>query len=169
MQHRIKTRKLNRTSAHRKALLINLSSALLTHEMIKTTLPKAKELRVFVEKIITLSKTNSLPNRRRLLSIFDDEKLISKLFSDIGKRVENRNGGYVRIIHNGFRTGDKAPMAIVELVDRNNESGISKESSFSKITSKTETVKKKKKSFFDKTDTTKKKGFFSRFSRSKVN
>jgi len=97
---------------------MNLSNALLRHEQIKTTLPKAKDLRPFVEKIITLAKTDSLANRRRALSILRDEVLVNKLFSDIAPRVKNREGGYTRIMKFGFRTGDKAPMAIVELVDR---------------------------------------------------
>lgn len=118
MKHGIKGRKLNRTSSHRKALFSNLSNALLKHEMIKTTLPKAKDLRPFIEKIITTAKIDSLANRRRVLAILKDEELVNKLFSDIAKRVEKRNGGYVRIMKFGFRTGDKAPMAVVELVDR---------------------------------------------------
>jgi large subunit ribosomal protein L17 len=118
MKHGIKGRKLNRTSSHRKALFINLASALLKNEVIKTTLPKAKDLRPFVEKIITLGKTDSLSNRRRVLGIIKNEELVAKLFTDIAPRVKNRNGGYTRIMHFGFRTGDKAPMAICELVDR---------------------------------------------------
>ncbi len=118
MKHGMKGRKLNRTSSHRKALFMNLSNALLTHELIKTTLPKAKDLRPIVEKIITLAKTDSLANRRQALAILKDEKLVAKLFSDIAPRVKNRNGGYTRIMKFGFRTGDKAPMAIIELVDK---------------------------------------------------
>ncbi len=119
MKHKIKGRKLNRTSSHRKALLINLSSALVRHEMIRTTLPKAKELRPFIEKLLTISKIDNLSNRRKLISVIKDKDLIKKLFSDIGSRIKNRNGGYTRIMHCGFRAGDKAPMAIIELVDRN--------------------------------------------------
>lgn len=119
MKHGIKGRKLNRTSAHRGALLSNLAQALLKHEMIKTTLPKAKELRPYIEKIITLAKKDSLFNRRRAIAIFGgNQELVNKLFSDIGIRVANRKGGYTRIMHFGFRTGDKAPMAIIELVDK---------------------------------------------------
>jgi len=118
MKHTLKGRKLNRTSSHRKALLINLASALIKHELIKTTLPKAKDLRPFIEKIFTLGKTDSLFNRRRALSVLKSEELVSKLFSDIGARIKNRNGGYTRIMKYGFRTGDKAPMAVIELVDR---------------------------------------------------
>lgn len=118
MKHGIKGRKLNRTSAHRKALFNNLSLALLQHEMIKTTLPKAKDLRPVVEKLITLGKKDSLVNRRTALSILQDETLVNKLFSDIAPRSKNRQGGYTRIMKFGFRTGDKAPMAIIELVDK---------------------------------------------------
>lgn len=118
MRHKLKGRKLNRTSSHRKALLINLTSALLKHELIKTTLPKAKELRPFVEKIMTIAKTDNLSNRRRVLSVVKDKELVSKLFSDIATRIKDRKGGYTRIMHYGFRAGDKAPMAIIELVDR---------------------------------------------------
>jgi large subunit ribosomal protein L17 len=119
MKHGIKGRKLNRTSAHRKALLSNLAQAFLKHEMIKTTLPKAKELRPYVEKIITIAKKDSLFNRRRALSTLgNNQDLVNKLFTDIGVRVASRNGGYTRIMHFGFRTGDKAPMAVIELVDR---------------------------------------------------
>ncbi len=119
MIHGIKHRKLNRTSSHRKALFMNLSNSLLDKELIKTTLPKAKELRPIIEKIITLSKVDSLTNRRKVLSVIRDKELVNKLFSDIGSRVRNRNGGYTRIMKFGFRTGDKAPMAIIELVDKN--------------------------------------------------
>ncbi|MES2961618.1 MAG: 50S ribosomal protein L17 [Pseudomonadota bacterium] len=118
MKHGIKGRKLSRNTAHRKALLRNLSLAFLTHEMIKTTLPKAKEIKSFVEKVITLSKVDSLANRRLAISILGNQEIIDKLFKEIGPRVANRNGGYTRIMKFGFRTGDKAPMAIMELVDR---------------------------------------------------
>ncbi len=122
MNHRIKGRKLGRNSAHRKALFRNLSIALLQHELIKTTLPKAKELRPIVEKIITIAKTDSLANRRLAASILGNTEIIDKLFKDIGPRVASRNGGYTRILKFGFRTGDKAPMAVMELVDRALES-----------------------------------------------
>jgi len=118
MKHRIKGRKLSRNTAHRKALLRNLTIALIEREAIRTTLPKAKELRPFIEKIITISKTDSLPNQRLALSIIGNEKIVQKLFKEIGPRVVNRNGGYTRILKNGFRTGDNAPMAYMELVDR---------------------------------------------------
>ncbi len=118
MKHGIKGRKLSRNTAHRKALLRNLSLAFLKHELIKTTLPKAKEIKSFVEKVITLSKIDSLANRRLAISILGNQEIIDKLFKEIGPRVANRNGGYTRIMKFGFRTGDKAPMAIMELVDR---------------------------------------------------
>lgn len=118
MNHRIKGRKLSRNSAHRKALFRNLSISLLQHELIKTTLPKAKEIRPFVEKIITIAKKDTLANRRLAASILGNQQIIDKLFKEIGPRVATRNGGYTRILKFGFRTGDKAPMAIMELVDR---------------------------------------------------
>jgi large subunit ribosomal protein L17 len=118
MIHAIKGRKLGRNSAHRKALLRNLSLAILTHESIKTTLPKAKEIRSYIEKILTLAKKDTLANRRLAISILGNQEIIDKLFKEIGPRVAHRNGGYTRIMKFGFRTGDKAPMAIMELVDR---------------------------------------------------
>lgn len=118
MKHRIKGRKFSRNSAHRKALLRNLSLALLNYETIKTTLPKAKELRPFVEKLLTLSKVDNLSNRRLALSILANEVVVAKLFKEIGPRVAARNGGYTRILKFGFRVGDKAPMALMELVDK---------------------------------------------------
>lgn len=118
MRHKIKHRKLNRTSSHRKALLQNLAKSLILHERIKTTLPKAKELRPFLEKIITDTKIDNVANRRKLYKVFQDNSIINKLFTDIGKRVEKREGGYLRILKFGFRTGDKAPMAIIEFVDK---------------------------------------------------
>jgi large subunit ribosomal protein L17 len=118
MKHRIKGRKLSRNTAHRKALLRNLSIALLKSEVIKTTLPKAKELRPFVEKVLTISKKDSLANRRLASSILGNQEIIEKLFKDIGPKLLQRNGGYTRIMKFGFRTGDKAPMAVMELVDR---------------------------------------------------
>ena len=118
MKHRIKGRKLNRNSSHRKALFRNLSIALITNEGIRTTLPKAKELRPFIEKIMTISKKDSLANRRLALSILGNEGAVLKLFKEIGPRIVSRDGGYTRILKNGFRVGDKAPMAYMELVDR---------------------------------------------------
>ena len=119
MRHKIKHRKLNRTSSHRKALLINLAISFVKYERIKTTLPKAKELRPFVEKLITIGKNDSLSSRRKAYSILKDKVLVKKLFSDISERVKSRNGGYTRIMRFGFRTGDGAPMSIIELVDKN--------------------------------------------------
>lgn len=118
MNHGIKGRKLSRNSAHRKALMRNLSLALLQHEMIKTTLPKAKELRPFIEKVMTIAKKDTLANRRLAISILGNQEIINKLFKEIGPRISSRNGGYTRILKFGFRTGDKAPMAVMEMVDR---------------------------------------------------
>ena len=125
MRHGMSGRKLNRTSSHRKALLMNLANSLIKHEQIKTTLPKAKELRPYVEKLITLGKKGELSNRKQAISALHDLEVVNKLFSDIAKRYENRNGGYIRIVKFGFRNGDAAPMAIIELVDR--VDGISEE------------------------------------------
>ena len=118
MKHGIKGRKLGRNSAHRKALFRNLAIALFQHGMIKTTLPKAKDLRPYAEKIMTLAKNDTLANRRLAISILGNQEIADKLFKEIGPRIANRNGGYIRILKYGFRTGDKAPMAIVEIVDR---------------------------------------------------
>lgn len=118
MKHRIKGRKLSRNSAHRKALFRNLAIALLQHGVIKTTLPKAKDLRPYVEKIMTIAKNDTLANRRLVSSILGNQEIIDKIFKDVGPRIKSRNGGYTRIMKFGFRTGDKAPMAIMEVVDR---------------------------------------------------
>ena len=118
MYHRIKGRKLGRNTAHRKALLRNLSLAILQREVIKTTLPKAKEIRPFIEKLLTISKKDTLANRRLAISILGNDLVVEKLFKEIGPRIVSRNGGYTRILKFGFRTGDKAPMALFELVDR---------------------------------------------------
>jgi large subunit ribosomal protein L17 len=123
MRHRLSHRKLNRTSSHRQALLRNLSIALLTHEAIKTTLPKAKELRKVVEPLITLGKKPSLANRRLAFDRLRDRDMVVKLFDELGPRFMQRPGGYVRILKFGFRQGDNAPMAYVELVDRAAEVG----------------------------------------------
>ena len=135
MKHRIKGRKLSRTTSHRKAILRNLTISLVKYELIKTTLPKAKELRPFIEKVVTMAKIDSLANRRLVLSILANEEAVDKLFAKIGKRVSARNGGYTRILKYGFRTGDKAPMAIIEFVDKSNESDFSKEQEKQKLTS----------------------------------
>ena len=118
MKHNISHRKLNRTSAHRKALLMNLSNALLKHEQITTTLPKAKELRPFVEKIISLGKKGDLHARKKANSLLRDEKNIKRIFDVFANRYKDRNGGYTRIVKLGNRYGDNAPTAVIELVDR---------------------------------------------------
>jgi len=123
MRHRLGLRKLNRTSSHRLAMLRNLTNALLKHEVIKTTLPKAKELRRVAEPMITLGKTPTLANRRLAFARLRDRDLVGKLFDELGPRYANRNGGYLRILKSGFRVGDNAPMALVELLDRPEGSG----------------------------------------------
>jgi len=118
MRHRLGLRKLNRTSSHRLAMLRNMTNSLLTHEVIKTTLPKAKELRRVVEPMITLGKKPSLANRRLAFDRTRDRAIVTKLFNELGPRYQTRPGGYTRILKMGFRVGDNAPMAYVELVDR---------------------------------------------------
>jgi large subunit ribosomal protein L17 len=118
MRHRLGLRKLNRTSSHRLAMLRNMTNSLLLHEMIKTTLPKAKELRRVVEPMITLGKSPSLANRRLAFNRLRDRDIVTKLFDELGPRYAKRNGGYLRILKFGFRVGDNAPMAVVELMDR---------------------------------------------------
>ena len=118
MRHRHGLRKLNRTSSHRLAMLRNMTNSLLKHEVIKTTLPKAKELRRVVEPIITLGKSPSLANRRLAFDRLRDRDIVVKLFDELGPRYATRNGGYLRILKFGFRKGDNAPMALVELMDR---------------------------------------------------
>lgn len=118
MRHRLSLRKLNRTSSHRAAMLRNLANALLRHEVISTTLPKAKELRRVAEPLITLGKKPSLANRRLAFDRTRDRDIVAKLFDDLGPRFMARPGGYLRILKAGFRKGDNAPMALVELVDR---------------------------------------------------
>lgn len=118
MRHRNSNRKLNRTSSHRQAMLRNMANSLLRHEVIKTTLPKAKELRRVAEPLITLSKNATLANRRLAFSRTRDRDIVGKLFNELGPRYQTRNGGYLRILKCGFRVGDNAPMALVELVDR---------------------------------------------------
>ena len=121
MKHNIKNKKLNRTSTHRKAMFMNLSNALIKHEQITTTLPKAKELKRFIEKIITLGKHGDLTSRRKAISILQDQEMVKKIFDTISKRYKERKGGYTRIIKLGNRFGDNAPMAVIELVDRDEE------------------------------------------------
>ncbi|MBC6405159.1 MAG: 50S ribosomal protein L17 [Rhodospirillales bacterium] len=121
MRHGKSGRKLSRTASHRKALFANMAASLLKHEQIKTTLPKAKELRPMVEKLITLSKRGDLHARRQALSVLRDTTLTGKLFDVLAKRYKNRQGGYTRVLKAGFRHGDMAPMAFIELVDRDPE------------------------------------------------
>ncbi|HCX33610.1 MAG TPA: 50S ribosomal protein L17 [Rhodocyclaceae bacterium] len=118
MRHRHGLRKLNRTTSHRLAMLRNMTNSLLRHEAIRTTLPKAKELRRVVEPIITLGKKASLANRRLAFDRLRDREMVVKVFDELGPRFANRNGGYLRILKFGFREGDNAPMAFVELMDR---------------------------------------------------
>ena len=118
MRHRSGLRKLNRTSSHRLAMFRNMTVSLLRHELIKTTLPKAKELRRVAEPILTLGKTPSLANRRLAFARLRDREMVTKLFDELGPRYAARNGGYSRILKYGFRKGDNAPMALVELLDR---------------------------------------------------
>ena len=121
MRHRLKGRKLNRTSSHRKAMFANMAVALFKHEQIKTTLPKAKDLRPVVEKLITLGKRGGLHARRQVLSVLQDTKITNKLFSTLAERYATRPGGYTRVLRAGFRYGDAADMAVIELVDRDME------------------------------------------------
>lgn len=123
MRHRLSGRQLGRKSPHRKAMFRNMSASLVEHELIKTTLPKAKELRRVIEPLITLSKKDSVANRRLAFARLQSKEAVGKLFSQLGPRYEGRPGGYVRILKCGFRAGDKAPMAYVELVDRPVASG----------------------------------------------
>ncbi|MEL6946718.1 MAG: 50S ribosomal protein L17 [Pseudomonadota bacterium] len=118
MRHRKQGRKLNRTQSHRKAMFKNMSVSLLTHEQIVTTLPKAKELRSVVDKLITLGKRGDLHARRQAMSQLQDNETVKKLFSTLGERYADRAGGYTRVLKAGFRYGDNAPMAVIELVDR---------------------------------------------------
>jgi len=118
MRHRPSGRQLNRNSAHRKAMFRNMTASLVEHEVIKTTLAKAKELRTVAEPLITLAKEDSVANRRLAFDRLRDKATVGKLFSDLGPRYKDRPGGYLRILKCGLRTGDKAPMAYVELVDR---------------------------------------------------
>ncbi|MFT5579281.1 MAG: large subunit ribosomal protein L17 [Paraglaciecola psychrophila] len=118
MRHRHSGRQLNRNASHRKAMFRNMVNSLVEHELIKTTLPKAKELRRFAEPLITLGKADSVANRRLAFDRTRDKATVGKLFTNLGPRYQERPGGYIRILKAGFRTGDKAPMAYVELVDR---------------------------------------------------
>ena len=118
MRHRMSGRKLNRSSSHRKAMFANLAVSLLRHEQIITTKPKAKELRSFTDKMVTLGKQGNLQARRRAMSFLQDSEIVSKLFDTLAERYQDRRGGYTRVLSSGFRYGDSAPMAVIELVDR---------------------------------------------------
>ena len=118
MKHNIKNKKLNKTSSHRKAMFMNMSNALIKHEQITTTLAKAKELRRFVEKIVTLGKKGDLLSRRKTISILQDQKMLKKVFDVFAERYKARSGGYTRIIKLGNRYGDNAPTAVIEFIDR---------------------------------------------------
>ncbi|MCF3934630.1 50S ribosomal protein L17 [Acuticoccus sp. M5D2P5] len=121
MRHKKSGRKLNRTSSHRLAMFANMSASLIKHEQIVTTLPKAKELRPFVERLVTLAKRGDLHARRQAISKIRDKDMVAKLFEIIGPRYESRNGGYTRIMKAGFRYGDNAALAVIEFVDRDEE------------------------------------------------
>ncbi|MDY0068805.1 MAG: 50S ribosomal protein L17 [Porticoccaceae bacterium] len=118
MRHRYSGRKLNKTGSHRRAMFRNMIASLVEHEVIKTTLPKAKELRTFAEPLITLAKSDSVANRRLAFDRLRSKQAVGKLFNELGPRYDQRPGGYIRILKCGYRTGDNAPMAYVELVDR---------------------------------------------------
>ena len=128
MRHRKSGRKLNRNSAHRKALFKNLAIALIEQDIIKTTLPKAKELRGFIEPLITMAKDDTVANRRHVFNKLRSESAVAKLFTEVSINAKDRKGGYTRIIKAGFRPGDKADMAYIELVDRNTDTNPSDES-----------------------------------------
>ena len=121
MKHRIKQKKLNRTTSHRKAMLANMAASLVKHEQIVTTLPKAKELRGVVDRLITLAKRGDLHARRQAHARLRDDAITAKLFEVLGTRYADRNGGYTRVLKAGFRYGDAAPMAVIELVDRDED------------------------------------------------
>lgn len=119
MRHGLHGRRFNRTASHRKAMFANMAASLIKHEQIKTTLPKAKDLRRVIDRLITLGKRGDLHARRQALSVLRDSEITAKLFDDLSERYKERNGGYSRVLKAGFRYGDMAPMAIIELVDRN--------------------------------------------------
>ena len=126
MRHGVANRKLNRTSSHRLAMLENMAVSLIKNETIKTTLPKAKELRPFVEKIITLGKKNKESSRSNAYNTLQDKEAVAKVFKELSVRYQDRNGGYCRIVKAGFRTGDNAPMAFIQLLDQDQSSEVSK-------------------------------------------
>ena len=149
MRHKLATRKLNRTSEHRKALIKNMLNALIKHEQIETTLPKAKELKVAIDKIITIGKKNTLSSKRILISKLQDQKIVKKITTTLIKRYEKRNGGYSRVIRSGYRYGDNAPKAFIELVDKDfnakgQDSGPSQKKVDTKEKEKVEASKDKK-------------------------
>lgn len=149
MRHKLTNRKLNRTSEHRKALIKNMLNALIKHEQIETTLPKAKELKIAIDKIITLGKKNSLSSKRILLSKLQDQNIVKKLTTTLIKRYEKRSGGYSRIVRSGYRYGDNAPKAYIELVDKDfnakgQNSGPTQKKTETKEQEKLETAKVKK-------------------------
>ncbi len=121
MRHGVSGRRLNRTSSHRKAMFANMTTSLLKHEQITTTLPKAKEVRRFADKMITLAKKGDLHSRRQALSFLKDKTVVKKLFDTLAERYDSRNGGYTRVLKAGFRQGDNAPVALLELVDRDED------------------------------------------------
>lgn len=143
MRHRNSGRKLNRTSSHRKAMFSNMCTALIESELIKTTLPKAKELRRYIEPIITSAKSDTVAARRHVFDQLRSKSAVGKLFTQLGPRYEQRPGGYVRVLKCGFRTGDNAPMAIVELVDRGQSVAVKAAPEAKKDTASSETAKKK--------------------------
>lgn len=121
MRHGLAHRKLNRTSSHRKAMFANMAASLITHEQIVTTLPKAKEMKPIMDKLVTLAKKGDLASRRQAIAQIRDKDAVQKLFAVMGERYTDRNGGYTRVLKAGFRHGDNAPMAVIELVDRDPE------------------------------------------------
>ena len=149
MRHKIAHRKLNRTAEHRKALIKNMLNALIKHEQIETTLPKAKELKVAIDKIITLGKKNTLASKRILISKLQDQSIVKKITTTLLKRYEKRNGGYSRVVKSGYRYGDNAPKAFIELVDKDfnakgQDSGPSQKKVENKDQEKAEVKKDKK-------------------------
>ncbi|MEQ8353914.1 MAG: 50S ribosomal protein L17 [Kiloniellaceae bacterium] len=121
MRHGFHGRRLNRTASHRKAMFANMAASLIKHEQIKTTLPKAKDLRRVIDRLVTLGKRGDLHARRQALSVLRDSDITAKLFGDLAERYKERNGGYSRVLKAGFRYGDMAPMAVIELIDRDPE------------------------------------------------
>ena len=149
MRHKVAHRKLNRTAEHRKALIKNMLNALIKHEQIETTLPKAKELKVAIDKIITLGKKNTLASKRILISKLQDQEMVKKITTTLIKRYEKRNGGYSRVVRSGYRYGDNAPKAYIELVDKDfnakgQNSGPTQKKTETKEQEKLETAKVKK-------------------------